>query len=295
MLQKKKVKIMEGIIGFSNSYITLSNNRRIAKIKPGIDGHDAVNKSQMQNYCYDRTTIDNKLKNVASDVPYLINGNNVDFVNKRIINVHEGVGGDNVVIVRQLNQEIGKVKRSVNDKLDNVFLPQLDSNDTVDFKNKRITNIGDPVNPQDAVNKSQIENYITQQLDTVKDSYINYFNSNRITKVYLTWVDDGAKSKFGGEVILAKYICLYKGVLINVNSDYYANSYNNGPYINPITIFKTEYTDFPKPTITVNTPISFYEYDLLTFTIPEYIYEIYKSQYLYTGKIKISINLDIQF
>lgn len=121
--------IKKDVIAYSNTYMSLGGKRRIAAIKPGIDGSDAVNKKQMEDYCYDKPTIDDKLKDLTK--------------------------GE----LHKLTNAITRGKRGV----DKIYFPYLSGND-VDFENKVIMNVANGINDSDAINKKQLEEAIDDKI-----------------------------------------------------------------------------------------------------------------------------------
>jgi hypothetical protein len=158
--------INKDILDHTQSSITLMDKRRIANIKPGISANDAVNKKQIEDY--------------------------VNNLNRQITDIFKDRLEKAKDECTKLTDQLSRGKRSI----DNSFLPFLD-NDDVDFEDKRLRNVGEPIAPKDAIN-------------------LEYITTNRITKVYLTGkLKNGPNPTFiltGG---IDHFLCLYKGTVFD--------------------------------------------------------------------------------
>jgi hypothetical protein len=157
--------IKKDIIGNSSSYVTLHSQRRIATIKPGIDANDAITKKQTED--------------LVSDL------------GRQVIGVIKGELDKLKDDCANITDELSRAKRS----LGNSFLPFLD-NDDVNFEDKRLRNVGDPIAPKDAVNLKYIS-----------------------TKIYLTGkLKNGHNPTFVLTGGTDYFLCLYKGTVFGFYS-----------------------------------------------------------------------------
>jgi hypothetical protein len=147
----------------------LENKRRIADIKPAISPNDAVNKKQIGQY--------------------------ISNLNRMILNIFKGELDKLKDECTKITDELSRGKRT----LGNSFLPFLD-NDDVDFEDKRLRNVGEPIAPKDAVN-------------------LKYISTNRITIMYLTGkLKNGPNPTFVLTGGTDRFLCLYKVTVFDVSS-----------------------------------------------------------------------------
>jgi hypothetical protein len=161
--------INKDVAGYTQLYISLENKRRVADIKSAITPNDAVNGKQIEQY--------------------IINSN------RMILNIFKDELKKAEDECTKITDELSRGKRSSG----NSFLPILE-NDDVDFEDKRLRNIGEPIAPKDGVN-------------------LKYISTNRITKIYLT-----GKLKNGPNPIFVltggsdHFLCLHKGIVFDFSS-----------------------------------------------------------------------------
>ena len=141
-------------------------NKKLVNCADGTENKDAVNKQQMEKYVSDNQSTGPRGPAGSAGVGFsLTPGGDYDMKSKKLVNCGDGTDNKDAVNKQQMENYVSSAAVK-GDKGDRGVGFNLTAGGDYDMKSKKLVNCGDATADKDAVNKQQMEKYVSDNQST---------------------------------------------------------------------------------------------------------------------------------